>query len=143
MRKLRVKLRNATIYPPWGQVFKISFFLQKQTLPASDMLDLLEGDIWKVSMRKIRDIFNPGPYKSQFFVKWVDALLFQENGLAITFTWKNEPKYIHLLSHRGDTWSTAATWLYRQWRSGGIGWLAYDKYLMRLFVEEPWLHRVC
>jgi hypothetical protein len=42
-------------------------------------------------MRKIRDIFYQGPYKSQFCVKLVDALLFQENGLAITFTWQNEP----------------------------------------------------
>ena len=33
-------------------------------------------------MRRIRDIFNQGPYKSQFCVKLVDALLFQENGLA-------------------------------------------------------------
>ena len=36
------------------------------------------GDIWKVSMRRIRDIFNQAPYMSQFCVKWVDALLFQE-----------------------------------------------------------------
>ena len=55
------------------------------------MLDLLQGDIWKVSMRKIKDIFNQGRYKSQFCGKWVDALHFQENGLAITFTWQNEP----------------------------------------------------
>ena len=37
------------------------------------------------------DIFNKGPYKSQFCVKVGDAWLFQENGLAIIFTWQNEP----------------------------------------------------
>ena len=40
MRKLPVKLRNATIYPPWGPIFKNSFFL-KHTPPSSEMLDLL------------------------------------------------------------------------------------------------------
>ena len=72
------------------QFSKLFFFFQKCTHSASEMLYLLEGDIWKVSMRKIRDIFNQGPYKSQFCVKLVDALLFQENVLAITFTWQNE-----------------------------------------------------
>ena len=90
MRKLRVKLRNATIYPPWGPVLNICFF-SKTYSSATEMLDLLKGDIWKVLTRKIRDTFNQGPYKSQFCVKWVDALLFQENGLAIAFTWQNEP----------------------------------------------------
>ena len=32
MRKLRVKLRNATIYPPWGLISRSSFF-QKRTSP--------------------------------------------------------------------------------------------------------------
>ena len=41
MRKLRVKLRNASIYPPWGQVFK-KYFFQKRTPPSSEMLDLLQ-----------------------------------------------------------------------------------------------------
>ena len=35
-------------------------------------------------MRRIRDIFNQGPQKPQFYVTLVDALLFHENGLAIT-----------------------------------------------------------
>ena len=38
------------------------------------------------------DIFNQGPYKSQFCITLVDALVFQENWLAITFTWHNDPK---------------------------------------------------
>ena len=42
MRKLRVKLRNATINPPIGPVFKIYLF-QKRTPPASEMLDLLRS----------------------------------------------------------------------------------------------------
>ena len=37
------------------------------------------------------DIFNQGPYKSQFYVALVDALFSPENELAITFTWQNEP----------------------------------------------------
>ena len=48
MRKLRVKLRNATIYPAWGQVFQKYFFQkrtppssEKRTPPSSEMLDLL------------------------------------------------------------------------------------------------------
>ena len=40
------------------------------------------------------NIFNHGPYKSQFCVKWVGAMLYQENGLAITFAWQNEPWYM-------------------------------------------------
>ena len=40
MRKLPVKLCNATIYPPWGPIFENSFF-QKRTPPSSEMLDLL------------------------------------------------------------------------------------------------------
>ena len=32
MRKLRVKLRNATIYPPWGPIFK-KYFFKKVLLP--------------------------------------------------------------------------------------------------------------
>ena len=40
MRKLRVKLRNATIYLPWGLIFKQSFF-HKRTPLSSEMLDLL------------------------------------------------------------------------------------------------------
>ena len=42
MRKLRVKLRNDTIYPPLGPVFfkKIS---QKRTPPSSEMQDLLQS----------------------------------------------------------------------------------------------------
>ena len=41
MRKLRVKLRNASIYPPKGPVFKKKKILQKRTPPSSEMLDLL------------------------------------------------------------------------------------------------------
>ena len=39
MRKWRVKLRIATIYPPWGQIFKKK--IKKHTPPSSEMLDLL------------------------------------------------------------------------------------------------------
>ena len=37
------------------------------------------------------DLFNLGPYNSQFCKKRVGALHFRENGLAIIFTWPNEP----------------------------------------------------
>ena len=40
MRKLCVKLRNASIHPPSGPVFK-KYLFQKRTLPSSEMLDLL------------------------------------------------------------------------------------------------------
>ena len=39
MHKLRVKLRNATIYPPWGPIFK-KYFFQKHTPPSSEMQNL-------------------------------------------------------------------------------------------------------
>ena len=50
-----------------------------------------EGDIWNISRRRIMDLKNHGPYKTQFCKKWVGELHFRENGLAITFTLLNEP----------------------------------------------------
>ena len=41
MRKMRVKLRNASIYPPWGPIKKKKK-IQKRTPPSSEMLDLLQ-----------------------------------------------------------------------------------------------------
>ena len=44
MRKLCVKLCNATSYPPLGPVFKnIFLLLQKNTPPSSEMQDLLQS----------------------------------------------------------------------------------------------------
>ena len=43
MRKLCVKLCNATSYPPLGPVIKNNFFLQKHTPPSSEMQDLLQS----------------------------------------------------------------------------------------------------
>ena len=41
MRKMRVKVRNATIYLPWGPIKKN---LQKHPPPSSEILDLLQ--VW-------------------------------------------------------------------------------------------------
>jgi hypothetical protein len=86
MRKLCVKLYHATSYPPLGPVFKnIFFFFKNILLPYLKCKTCSKVYIWKVSMRRMKDIFNQGP---QFCVKWVDALLFHENGVAIIFTCK-------------------------------------------------------
>jgi hypothetical protein len=73
------------LYTPHQVQFTKIIFFKNVLLPHLKCYTCSEGYIWKVSMRRIGDIFNQGPYKSQFCVKWVDALLFQENGLAITF----------------------------------------------------------
>ena len=52
LRKLRMKLRNATIYPTWGQIKKIILY--------SSLIWNARLDIWTVSTRRIRDIFNQG-----------------------------------------------------------------------------------
>ena len=44
MSKLRVKLRNATIYPPLGQIFKNIFF-KNILLPILKCKTRSEGDI--------------------------------------------------------------------------------------------------
>ena len=43
-----------------------------------------KGDILKISRRRITDLKNHGPYKSQFCKQWVGAVHFRKNGLAIT-----------------------------------------------------------
>ena len=78
MRKLSVKLGNATIYPPWGQVFK-NYLFQKHTSTSSEMLDLLRRWHLKGIDEKNQGYFDQGPYKLKFYVKLVDPLLFQEN----------------------------------------------------------------
>ena len=49
------------------------------------------GDIWTISRRRLTELTDQGPYKSQFSNKWVGTLPFRENGLAITLTWPNKP----------------------------------------------------
>ena len=90
MPKLRVKLRNATIYPPYVPIFK-NYYFQKLPPLSSEMLDLLQRRYLKDIYEKNHGLFIQGPYKSQVCIKCVGVLLFQENGLAITFTWQNEP----------------------------------------------------
>ena len=41
MRKLHVKLRNTTIHPPLGPIFK-KYFFQKHTPPTSEMGNLFQ-----------------------------------------------------------------------------------------------------
>ena len=93
MCKLRVKLGNATIYPPWGPIFK-KYYFKKRIPPSSKMLDFLRRWHLKDIDEKNHGLFNQGPYNSHFCVKWVGVLLFQENGLAINFTWQNETSYV-------------------------------------------------
>ena len=83
---LRVKLRNATIYPPWGLIFK-KYFFQKHTSPSSEMQNLFRRWHLKDIEEMNHGLKKKGPYKSQLNKKWVGALHFRENGLAITCTW--------------------------------------------------------
>ena len=85
MRKLRVKLLNAIFYPPMRSNKKFKK-IKKGTPPASEMIDLLRRWNLKDIDDKNQNIFNQGSYKLEFSLKLVDALLFQENGLAITLT---------------------------------------------------------
>ena len=68
MRKLRMKLHNATIYPPWGPIFPPSF----------EMLDLL----WRLHLKDIDEknygLFNQVRYKSQFSVKCIGVCFFKK-----------------------------------------------------------------
>ena len=72
------------------------------------MLDYLRRWHLKDINEKNHGLFNHGPYKSQICVKWVCVLLFQEIGLAITFTWQNEPSYIEAAFYLG----TFLLWLF-------------------------------
>ena len=103
MRKLRVKLRNAIIYPPWGPIFKNIFF-QKSNFSKNMLLPHLkcqtcfEGDIWKISIRRMRDIFNQGALQVTilrkvsrwlaFSIKWVGNHLYMAKWTLIySFSW--------------------------------------------------------
>ena len=67
------------------------FFSQKRTPPSSEMLQSLQRWHLKDIDEKNHWLFNQRPNNSQFCVKSVGVLLFQENWLALTFTWQNEP----------------------------------------------------
>ena len=70
---------------------QFSFFFLHTPL-SSVMLDwLLRWHLKDINEKNQFFFFNQWPYKSQFCIKLVDALLFQDNWLAITFTWQNEP----------------------------------------------------
>ena len=97
MCKMCVKLFNVIIYLPWSPIFQ-KYFFQKRTPPSSVMLKYFKCDIQQILMIRIMNIFNQGPYKSQFCVKWVGALILQDNVLAITFTWQNESWFMSLNS---------------------------------------------
>ena len=90
MHKLHVKLRNSTMYPPWGPIVKKIFF-HKRIPPLAEMPSLFQCEIWNILRKRVTDLKNQGHYKSQFCKKLVGVLHFRENGLAITFTWPNEP----------------------------------------------------
>ena len=79
------------LFTPLEVQFKKEKKIQKHTPPSSEMLDLLRRWHLQGIDKKNQGYFQSGPYKSQFCVKLVDVLLFQENWLAITFTWQNEP----------------------------------------------------
>ena len=57
------------------------FNIKNVLLPYLKCQTFSECDICKISMRRIMNIFNQWPYKSQFCVKWVGALLFKKIGL--------------------------------------------------------------
>ena len=68
------------LFTPIEVQFSNIIFFKNALLPLLKCWTCSEGDIWMILMRRIMDIFNQGPYKSQFCVKWVGVLLFQENG---------------------------------------------------------------
>ena len=68
MHKLVWNLRNATVYPPWGRIFKKYMFLNV-LLPYLKCETCFEGDIWKILRRQIPELKNQGPYKLQFWRK--------------------------------------------------------------------------
>ena len=71
--KLCVKLRNATIYPPWDPIWKKKKKFKKVLLYHLKCKTCSEGDIWKISRRRIINLKSQGPYKSNFCKKWVGA----------------------------------------------------------------------
>ena len=79
------------LFTPLEVQFSKNIFFKNTLLPHLKCKTCSEGDIWKILRRRITDLKNQGPYKSQFCKKWVGALHFRENGLAIIFTWPNEP----------------------------------------------------
>ena len=75
---------------PWGPIFKKKI-AKNIFLPHLKCKTCSEGDIWNILRRRITDLKNQWSYKSQLCKKWVGALHFRQNWLAITFTWPNEP----------------------------------------------------
>ena len=97
--KLSWNTRNLCVKLPLFTPFEVQFiyiFFLKPTSPLSEALYLLRRWNLKDMDEKNHRYFKQGPYKSHFWVKWVGALLFQENGLTITFTWQNEPLCIQV-----------------------------------------------
>ena len=87
MLKLRGNCKTPLFTP-----LEIQFWTKKLKnvlLPQLKRETCSKGDILKILRRKITDLKNQGPNKSQFCKKWAGALNFRENGLAITFTWPN------------------------------------------------------
>ena len=137
MPELCVKFHKATIYPPWGPIKKIKNIL----LPHLKCKTCSEGDIWKISRRRIADLKNQGLYNSQFCKKWEDALHFRENGLAITFTWPNEPKFtfaimFYLKFKKGQEMKHPMPVIPIHWNRGGLVSGCFPS-IDRLAVESP------
>ena len=87
-----VKLNCGTpLFSPLGSNFQKRILLKNVLFPLINCETCSKGNIWKISMRRITDLKNQGPCKSQFCEKCVGAIHFRKNGLAITFTWPNEP----------------------------------------------------
>ena len=79
------------LFTPLEVQFSQNIFFKIVLLPHLNCKTCSEGDIWKILRRRITDLKNQGPYKSQFCKKWVGTLHFWKNGMQSTFTWPHEP----------------------------------------------------
>ena len=86
MRKLRVKLCNATIFSPWGEIFK-KYFFQKRTSTSSEMRDLFQR--WHLKdIKEINHGFEKsGALQITIWDKWVGSLHFREYYYSFCWYW--------------------------------------------------------
>ena len=88
MHKLRVKVCNATIYPPLGQVKKKKI-LQKCTPPSSEMQDLLQRWHLKGIDKKNQGYFWSGALQVTILRKVIKCLAFSRKWVGNPFYMAN------------------------------------------------------
>ena len=75
MRKLHVKLRYATIYPPWGKIFK-KYFFQKHTPPYEPTILCILGTKQQIFLLLFSKVTQYRGWKLYGFKTYMDALAF-------------------------------------------------------------------